>query len=275
MNKLRRIISIIYLSGMNLLTIVFGIIIPNMFYSTNYTSIDVSREQYLKWSEYNLINCYTNSIEDSYMKLFGKFAGANLYCAIDGVNEIADKEIINIKEINQPHNHNLYEIKYLTDNFKTNNMKELFLDGSIGIHSDNFEINNPNLKKIIFNSKRVLYGRVSTTISHNKLYFLDEECVLCDGKEFNLTVQDFEYLFPNVIVISRSGVIKYWADVDDSQLELLNWEYSNTCTTLYSNSDCTELFDLNTIINKEYKYNSNGDLIYVYHPFILYTKSDY
>lgn len=279
MNKTSKIISIVFLIVMINLTIGFSFIVYDMIEKSTYTSLDVGNEQYSKLSDYSgfkMINAYTNTIDDTYTFHIMYGDSVDLFCAIDGVNEKADKEIINIERTYADYSNRSCTILYLTDNFKTKNMKVLLLNNMVEIHSDNFEKNNPNLEKIVFNSEKQLNGRIMTNISHDKLYLLTEKCLLNDGREFNLTAKDFEYLYPNVIVKSKSGGIKYWADVNNAKLEILDWKYYiHKNTKLYTDENCTELFDLNTIINKEYKYNSNGDLIYVYHPFILYTKSNY
>ena len=282
MSNARKILSISFIILMLDLSILMGLFFYKFTRSSKYMKLDEYIEQY-KEIDFKLVNSYRNLNFDIPNKNLFLPRTIDRYCAIDGINlSLVDKELITIRKIieYEDRNHIDLYIEYITDNFKTKNMKELYIDSNIEIHSDNFEKNNPKLEKIYFNDKSFLNGRVLSTISHKKLYYIDKNCMELYGKEFNLTKQDFECLYTNVIYNINNTETWYGIDVDDDNLPMnlyVNgadryYIIKSSNYTWYLDEDYTIPFDTNTIIKKEYYTDGNGDLIYNYHPLKLYGK---
>ena len=282
MSNARKILSIAFIILMLDLSVLMGFFFYKFIGINRYLKLDEYNEQY-KEIDFKLVNSYRNLNFDIPNKTHLFAHVIHRYCAIDGINSsLIENETITIKnEIsNRYKNAVTTYIDYITDNFKTENMKELYIDSDIEIHSDNFEKNNPKLEKIYFNDKNFLNGRVLSTISHKKLYYVDKNSMDLYGKEFNLTKQDFECLYPNVIYNINNTKKWYGIDVDDDSLPMnlyVNGDdryyiiKSSNCTW-YLDEDYTIPFDTSTIIKKEYHNDENGDLIYNYHPLKLYGK---
>lgn len=279
MNKINKAFSWFFISSMLIISIIMGIIFMKFGSSSIYKDIDESNE-YIEINGYNIINCYRNINKNRNKSFFTP--QSLMHCAIDSISSsLNEREELLINSIYQSSKKSFYDVKYVTNNFKSTNLKELYLNGNIEIHSDDFEIHNPQLQKLYFNNLRTITGRLLATFSHNKLFYVSSDCSKYTNMEFNLTQNDFDYLYANVIY--NIGNFWYGIDIDNDVFRPHQFYYDTDLFETertykiewYTDKEYNCLYNESTIIQKKYKSNDNGDLIYVYQPLVLYGKINY
>ena len=158
-------------------------------------------------------------------------------------------------------------------------VEELHIGANIDVSHLNFDKSFPNLKKIVFDSSFDISYNVK--ILNTDIYSFPNDLSFENIKinDFNLTKKDYNYLYGNVIIVREyvknqssnttkkiiQHVVESVFDLDNQSLNDIGYDKK-----LYSDKNYLHVFDKDTIVNKTYYIDTNGDKIYKYEPLILY-----